>query len=334
MSLTSMLKGLKKNEKQFQSIIKKVTPNRNDFQTLSGNVAFSNEYAMLVPNALENPYNSMILGTAFDYMARLMIARVVTNNREDFFTELAAEKGLDEFKRLNGEDDNISIRLENLYNQAVNLMRDFVEGGSDIQTIVRVSNFSANLEWVHRNHELPADIRKSLFSHPSEDIARELEVMCKVFEEKFLIPEIVHKDSAVVYNPEFGLASLMVDGADGDIIIDGVLYDFKTGKPLVYSWVNAAQLIGYYFLNEISLTAREWGYESSSFNIEKVALYKARYGEIEYFDLKNTDAEKNAEITKELILHFEENCFTIRSWNLFVPTFLQEYKSIVESIKD
>ncbi|MCU5105596.1 hypothetical protein OCA21_06975 [Bacillus cereus] len=76
------------------------------------------------------------------------------------------------------------------------------------------------------------------------------------------------------------------------------------------------------------------GYESSSFNIEKVALYKARYGEIEYFDLKNTDAEKNAEITEELILHFEENCFTIRSLNPFVPTFLQEYKSIVESIKD
>lgn len=41
-----------------------------------------------------------------------MIARVATNNREDFFTELAAEKGLDEIKRLRREDDNISVRLE------------------------------------------------------------------------------------------------------------------------------------------------------------------------------------------------------------------------------
>ncbi|PEO24957.1 hypothetical protein COL24_01030 [Bacillus toyonensis] len=158
--------------------------------------------------------------------------------------------------------------------------------------------------------------------------------MCKVFEEKFFIPEIVHKESKVVYNPNFGLASMIVDGADGDIIIDGVLYDFKTGKPFAYSRVNAAQLIGYYFLNDISLIAMELGYESSSFDIEKVALYKARYGEIEYFDLKNTNAEKNTEITTELILHFKENCFTIRSWNPFVPTFLQEYKSIVGSIKD
>ncbi|MGG5757950.1 hypothetical protein ACQ3VF_19450 [Bacillus toyonensis] len=334
MSLTSMLEGLKKNEKQFQYIIKKVTPNRDDFQTLSGNVAFSNEYDMLVPYALDNPYNSIILGTAFDYIARLMIARVATNNREDFFTELAAEKGLDEIKRLRGEEDNISVRLENFYNKAVNLMRDFVEGGSDIQTMIRVSNFSANLEWVYRNHKLPEDIRKSLFSHPSEDIAKELEEMCKVFEEKFLIPEIVHKESKVVYNPNFGLASMIVDGADGDIIIDGVLYDFKTGKPFAYSWVNAAQLIGYYFLNDISLIAMELGYESSSFDIEKVALYKARYGEIEYFDLKNNNAERNTEITTELILHFEKNCFTIHSWNPFVPTFLQEYKSIVGSIKD
>ncbi|MDA2124454.1 hypothetical protein PDM82_26510 [Bacillus cereus] len=333
MSLTSMLEGLKKNEKQFQAIIKKVTPNRNDFQTMSGNVAFSNEYDMLVPYSLENPYNSKILGIAFDYMARLMIARIATNNREAFFTELAAEKGLDKIKLRRGEEDNISIKLENLYNKAVNLMRDFVEGGSDIQMMIRVSNFLAKLELVYRNNKLPEDILKSLFSHPSEDIARELEQMCKVFEDKFCIPEIIHKESEVVYNPNFGLASMMVDGADGDIIIDGVLYDFKTRKPFAYSWVNAAQLIGYYFLNEISLTARDLGYEGSSFNIEKVALYKARYGEIEYFDLKNTDAEKNAEITEELILHFEENCFTIRSLNAFVPTFLQEYKSIVESIK-
>ncbi|WP_142313930.1 hypothetical protein [Bacillus toyonensis] len=83
----------------------------------------------MVPYALDNPYNSIILGTAFDYIARLMIARVATNNREDFFTELAAEKGLDEIKRLRGEEDNISVRLENFYNKAVNLMRDFVEGG-------------------------------------------------------------------------------------------------------------------------------------------------------------------------------------------------------------
>ncbi|MGN5648940.1 hypothetical protein [Bacillus sp. Brlt_9] len=334
MSLNSMLTGSKKNEKKFQAIIKEVTPNRNDFQTLSGNTAFSDGYDMLVPYTLENSYNAKIVGTAFDYIARLMIARIVINNREDFFTELAAEKGLNEMKRFLGEDNDITVKLEKIHKKAINLMRDFVVNGNDFQTIIKVSCFLANLECVYRNHRPPVNIRKSLFSPPSDDIARELEAMCKVFEEKFLVPEIVHEESKVVYNPNFGLASLMVNGADGDVIIDGVLYDFKTGRSFVYSSENAAQLIGYYLLNEISLVAEHFDYRGSYFDIEKVALYKARYGETEYFDLKNIDVKKIVEITRELILHFGENSSSIRSLNPFVPMFLKEYKSIDERIKD
>ncbi|PDZ74509.1 hypothetical protein [Bacillus pseudomycoides] len=334
MSLTSMLKGSKKNEKQFQTIIKEVTPNRNDFQTLSGNTAFSNEYDTLVPYTLENNHNAMIVGTAFDYIARLMIARIVINNREDLFTELAAEKGLDVMKEFLGKDNDISTRLENFYNKAIDLMMDFVAGGSNIQTIIKVSCFLANLECVFRNNKPPMDIRKSLFSPPSEDISRELEALCKVFEEKFLVPEIVREESKVVYNPNFRLASLMVNGADGDIIIDGVLYDFKTGKSFAYWEEHAAQLIGYYLLNEISLTAEQFDYVSTYFDIERVALYKARYGETEYFELKNIDVKKIVEITSKLILHFGENSSSIRSFNPFVPMFLKDYKSIDEEIND
>ncbi|PEJ62422.1 hypothetical protein CN906_20730 [Bacillus toyonensis] len=213
-------------------------------------------------------------------------------------------------------------------------MRDFVADGNDFQTIIKVSCFLANLECVYRDHRPPVNIRKSLFSPPSDDIARELEAMCKVFEEKFLVPEIIHEESKVVYNPNFGLASLMVNGADGDIIIDGVLYNFKTGKSFVYSSENAAQLIGYYLLNEISLAVGQFDYRGSYFDIEKVALYKARYGETQYFDLKNIDVKKIVEITRELILHFGENSSNIRSLNPFVPMFLKEYKSIDERIKD
>lgn len=334
MSLNSMLRGSRKNEKQFQAIIKEVTPNRNVFQTLSGNTAFSNEYDMLVPYALENNDNAKIVGMAFDYIARLMIARIVINNREDFFAELVAEEGLDEMKRFFGEDNDISTRLENFYNKAINLMKDFVVGGSDIQKIVKVSCFLANLECVYRDHKPPVNIKKSLFSPPSEDIVSELEAMCKVFEEKFLVPEIVHEESKVVYNPNFGLASSMVNGADGDIIIDGVLYDFKTGKSFAYLEEHAAQLMGYYFLNEISLTAGHFDYVSSYFDIEKVALYKARYGETEYFDLKNIEVAKIVEITRRLILHFGDNSYSIRSFNPFVSMFLQEYKLIDEGIND
>ncbi|PKR92786.1 DNA repair protein [Bacillus cereus Rock4-18] len=52
------------------------------------------------------------MGTAFDYIARLMIARIVINNREGLFTELAAEKGLNKMKRFLGEDNDIIAKLE------------------------------------------------------------------------------------------------------------------------------------------------------------------------------------------------------------------------------
>lgn len=131
--------------------------------------------------------------------------------------------------------------------------------------------------------------------------------MCKVFQERFLITEIVSQKSDVIYNPTFGAASLMVGGADGDIIIDGVLYDFKSGKALGYSWKETAQLIGYYFLNEISVTlnSSDWSGTYKDLKIKTVAFYKARYGEIEYFDLAQYDKQMVNEIANRMILHLK-----------------------------
>ncbi|MPN02637.1 hypothetical protein SDC9_149853 [bioreactor metagenome] len=114
-----------------------------------------------------------------------------------------------------------------------------------------------------------------------KDIMRELASMCEVFQGEFLIPEIITPESDVVYNPNFGIAGNYVGGADGDILIDGVLYDFKTSKSCGYTWQDVTQLIGYYFLNEISVEKGDF-YED--LGIRRVAFYRARFGEIEYYD--------------------------------------------------
>ncbi|KAF6700433.1 MULTISPECIES: hypothetical protein [Bacillus] len=127
------------------------------------------------------------------------------------------------------------------------------------------------------------DTKKSLFSDPAEEIKKELEYMCRMFQEEFLIIKIISQKSKVIYNPNFSITSLMVGGADGDIIIDGVLCDFKSGKELGYYWKKVARLIGYYFLNEVSVTlnSSDWLDIYKGLEIKKVAFYKARYGEIE-----------------------------------------------------
>ncbi len=85
MSLTSILKSSKERDKEFQSILREIIPKKNEFYTLSGKSAFTKEYEMVVPYTLTNPYQASLVGTAFDYLARAMIAQIVISNSEDFF---------------------------------------------------------------------------------------------------------------------------------------------------------------------------------------------------------------------------------------------------------
>lgn len=88
------------------------------------------------------------------------------------------------------------------------------------------------------------DIDDILFNPVPVDILRELDNLMKVFEEKFMIPSIIHEKSEVIFNPSFGIPSLIVDGADADIIIDGILYNFKTSISKSFNRKDNLQLIG------------------------------------------------------------------------------------------
>ena len=48
MSLTTFLNGKKLKEKNFQTIIKKIQPDKSQFKTLSNKTAFSNELILKV----------------------------------------------------------------------------------------------------------------------------------------------------------------------------------------------------------------------------------------------------------------------------------------------
>lgn len=304
MSLTSILKSSKERDKEFQSVLREIIPKKNEFYTLSGKSAFTKEYEMVVPYTLTNPYQASLVGTAFDYLARAMIAQIVISNSEDFFKKINAENGLNIMKGFFKKSVYNSFRLNYKYKKSIKQFNSFVKGKNEIGSLVTAACYLAKLEQIFRSGLPPIDAKKSLFSDPAEEIKKELEYMCRVFQEKFLITKIISQKSKVIYNPTFGIASLMVGGADGDIIIDGVLYDFKSGKALGYSWKEVAQLIGYYFLNEISVTlnSSDWPDTNKDLEIKKVAFYKARYGEIEYFDLAHYDKQMINEITNRMIL--------------------------------
>lgn len=83
-------------------------------------------------------------------------------------------------------------------------------------------------------------------------------------------------------NPVFGDASLLVNGADTDLILDDMLIDIKvtTQAGLKRDFFN--QLMGYYILNKIA------GIDSNYGNtINRLGIYSARYGELISFNVND-----------------------------------------------
>ncbi|MFB5087029.1 hypothetical protein PGC35_07375 [Psychrobacillus sp. PGGUH221] len=121
---------------------------------------------------------------------------------------------------------------------------------------------------------------KSFFDEPDDEIIKDLEQLCEVFQEKF-IPTVT-PNSEIFYNPSFGVSSAFVGGADGDIIIDGTLYDFQSGKSTGYKWQEVAQIVSYFLLNEISLDVSNaddfFDVPYKHLEINRIGLYRARYG--------------------------------------------------------
>ena len=61
---------------EWKYFFKENSPKKWEFQTLSGHKAFSKEYEELAKYSLNNSYHSSVVGTAFDYIARWIVAKI------------------------------------------------------------------------------------------------------------------------------------------------------------------------------------------------------------------------------------------------------------------
>lgn len=95
-------------------------------------------------------------------------------------------------------------------------------------------------------------------------------------------------------NPNFNLASLLVGGADADLIIDDMLIDIKTIKGAGMSRQHFNQLLGYYFLSRIE----------GRVEIKRIGIYSARYSEFMCFDI--ADLFKEDEVSELTNWFYEE----------------------------
>lgn len=299
MSLTSKLNG-QFQDKEFQTILRNIIPKSNEFYTISGKKAFSSSYILKIPNELENTYESGMVGTAFDYLARFIIAQKINKNKDAVYTKTVAELSLSWIGiKLDLEDDELFNKFDKKYKESIKIIEQYVNG-NDItvnENLINSACYLARLDSVVRAGVYINNLKYFPFEKETNDIIIELKKLTDLFINTFIESNIVKDNSDVVFNPEFGICSKKCGGADADIFIDGVLYDFKSSKNRGYRWQDIAQLVGYYLFNEISIHSDSSEVSLKGYTIDKIAFYKARYGEIECFDIANIDnVKKNISI--------------------------------------
>lgn len=289
-----------KFDPEWKDFFKNNVPKKTDFKTSSGKTAFSRDYIDLASFSFSNYSYYCLVGTAFDYLARWTIAQKCSNNKEASYTNLIAEKGLHFCQRISKE---YSFDLEKKYEDSLKMCKNYAEGTTIAKEIIKVSIFFAKLENISRNPTPRIDIENVLTCETEVVIA--LEKLLSIFIERFISSQIITNESIIIYNPTFGGASYVCGGADADIYIDGTLYDFKCTKNFGYAWTDAAQILGYYFLDRIAKKNNDEDNCLFNYEIKRIALYKARFGEIEFIDLSK---EKYDSLTEqfEIMLGKEE----------------------------
>lgn len=307
MGLKSMLQN-----KELKEILKPILPSKYAFTTNLGWEidAFSKHYTLLVPNELTNKSDARLVGIAFDYMARFIIASHIKNNKKSVLQDMVCEKAFHILKNVLADDELHIYKM--LYKEAIIKIEDYIMNISNSYYILIPYAFLlARLEQVMRVY--PMVEASSILNYENTkdmELEEDLKKNCEVFENVFIRSGLVSKDSFVVFNPHFGIWSHKCFGADADIFIDGILYDFKCTTKNGYRSEDVAQICGYYLLHRLSKTTDNEGYEElaplKDIDINAIALYKSRYGTIERYDIAKFDKRKLEEVIEQVRIFIDK----------------------------
>lgn len=105
---------------------------------------------------------------------------------------------------------------------------------------------------------------------------------------KMINPKYFKAKTVCLLNPHFEEASMMIGGADADLVIDDILIDIKTTKKLSIEREIFNQIMGYYILSEIG-TIEGLNHKHE---IKRLGIYFSRFGLLHTIDLKDVINKK------------------------------------------
>ncbi|MEH7455629.1 hypothetical protein V7178_24565, partial [Gottfriedia acidiceleris] len=173
MSLTSKID----KDKAFRELLLSVEPEKEDYYTLSKKKPFSDEYNLCVPNNLSNPKkDSMLVGTAFDYLARLRIGQFI-KSKDTKMIEVS-RRGFYKLMR-RPEYKKRNIERSQPYKSWMEKMGAFLDDSSSpISTLYEIAVHLAKLEQIIRGKitkDQVLDIDYLLFDPAPKEIIDELD---------------------------------------------------------------------------------------------------------------------------------------------------------------
>ena len=319
---------------ELKKILKPIIPGKNDFTTNfeSGISTFSRDCLLLAPNNLTDKGNARLVGIAFDYMARFIIANKIEHNKKSVLEDMVCEKAFD------GLGDCLNDKemhyYQKCYTEAVMLVEEYIMNTTNnYDNLLPHVLLLSRLEQIKRVSFM-VDAKYTLEHKGINDkeIEDDLKRNCEVFEQVFIESGIVKKDSVVVFNPHFGIWSIKCSGADADVFIDGVLYDFKCTSVYGYRSLDVAQICGYYLLHRLNQKSeitedREFA-PLRNMEFKAIALYKSRFGTIERYDVNQFDKEKFEEVMKQAEIFIEEYFEKHMKFKLFMESLRSKDKKI------
>lgn len=200
--------------------------------------------------------NYALIGTAFDYLMRFYLERL---NPGCITQPWVAEHSVD----LTAPEPKLHKSLNSLLKFAKKSHAAYLKTGRLEDDILTSAIFLAQLDIIYRVGKLDPDTGKA---DPGD--LEDLKNLVGAIK-----PDLFKSKSVCMLNPTFGEGSMLVGGADADIVIDNVLVDIKTSKYLEFTREQFNQIVGYYILNRYS--GRVGGVEE--LKLSKLGIYYSRY---------------------------------------------------------
>jgi len=206
-----------------------------------------------------------LVGTAFDYLMRFYLKRLNPKATEkEWVAEIAAKIFNIASKYTCDGDKKLLEKIQNILSNAKTIYLQYLKSGEMNDEVIKSAILLAQLDPIYR----AGVIDKNIGAIDEGDV-KDLKNLISVVD-----PNVFKAKELCVLNPTFGEASMLVGGADVDLLIDNTLIEIKTTKYLKLERDYFNQIIGYYILYRIG------GIYAAppEHKIEKLGIYYSRYG--------------------------------------------------------